>query len=117
MTARHRQAPSWLDDDARRRWRRLEREGAARDGDPATVAAYCFTAALRDRTRALIDRLAAGEETTWTDLEGQPRPHPALAIEAVLAAELLELERALGLEPTGREALRPSRVLVLDEGP
>lgn len=117
MTARNRTAPSWLDDEARRRWLRLERSGAARGRDPETVAAYCFTVSLWDRTRALVDRLPAGERTTWTDREGQPRRHPALALEAVLAAELLELERALGLEPTGREALTPSRVLILDEGP
>jgi phage terminase small subunit len=64
----------------------------------------------------VVDRLEAEGATGWFDHEGQERPHPALAVEARLASELLALSEALGLEPRGREAARPSRVLFLDEG-
>jgi hypothetical protein len=37
-----------------------------------------------------------------------------LAVEAQLAADLLELSDSLDLEPTGRGAPRPSQVLILD---
>jgi P27 family predicted phage terminase small subunit len=108
--------PRWLDEDACREWRRLARSGEVRHKDPETVAAYCFTLSLWTKMRSIIDHLSDEGPSGWTTIEGQERPHPALAVEASLAADLLELTDALGLEPTGREAPKPSRVLFLDEG-
>lgn len=106
--------PSWLDEDACREWRRLQTSGLVRDKATETVAAYCFTLALWSRMRTIVDRLANEGASSWTTRDGQSRPHPALAVEASLAADLLALSEALDLEPTGREAPTPSRVLILD---
>jgi phage terminase small subunit len=84
--------------------------------DPTTVAAYCFTLALWSKMRAIVDQLSQAGPSSWTTRDGQQRPHPALAVEASLASDLLALTEALDLEPCGREAPRPSRVLFLDEG-
>lgn len=117
MSRRPNDCPDWLDDDARDEWRRLQGSGATIGQDPDTVAAYCFTLSLWKRVRSVVDCLAEGGSSDWMPPDGSQRPHPARFAEAVLAAELLELSTALGLEPIGREALKPSRVLVLDEGP
>ena len=114
MTRRDCNCPSWLDDDACREWRRLTESGSVRHKDPETVAAYCFTLTMWEKMRALVDRLPEEGPARWTTGDGQERPHPALAVEAVLAADVLELADALDLEPTGREAPRPSRVLIID---
>jgi P27 family predicted phage terminase small subunit len=116
MTPRPCNCPSWLDEDACREWRRLERSGAARNKDPETLAAYCFTLSLWNRMRSVLDRLPDEGPASWINREGQDRSHPALAVEARLSADLLELTQALDLEPFGREAPKPSRVLFLDEG-
>ena len=116
MMPRQDDCPTWLDGDACREWRRLHNAGSVCDMDPVTVAAYCFTLALWSKMRAIVDQLPEEGPSSWTTRDGQQRPHPALAVEASLAADLLALSEALDLEPTGREAPRPSRVLVLDEG-
>lgn len=109
--------PDWLDGSARREWQRLHAVGIVARNDPATVAAYCWSYSLWVATRSLIARLHETGSTDWTTHEGQDRPHPAYAIEARLAADLLELSQALNIDPVGREAAKPSRVLFLDEGP
>jgi P27 family predicted phage terminase small subunit len=114
MVRQDRQCPAWLDGAARDEWHRITASGSARHTDPATLAAYCYTSALWAATRDLIDRLEEEGAISWLNREGQERAHPALAIEARLAADLLELTEALDLEPTGREAPKPSRVLFLD---
>lgn len=116
MTRRRCECPAWLDADACDEWRRLEVAGVLRRADPATAAAYCFTQSLWIRMRALVDRLENEGSTSWITRDGQQRPHPALAVETRLAAELRELSEALDLEPAGREAPKPSRVIFLDEG-
>ena len=87
-----------------------------RHKDPETIAAYCFTLSLWEKIRAVVERLPEEGSSSWTTVDGQQRPHPALALEANLAADLLDLTADLDLEPTGREAPRPSRVIFLDEG-
>ncbi len=114
MTHRQRDCPGWLDEDACREWRRLGASGLVTGKDPETIAAYCFTLALWRNMRATLDRLADQGSSTWTTRDGHERPHPTLALEAILAADLLELTDALDLEPDGRHAPRPSRVLILD---
>jgi P27 family predicted phage terminase small subunit len=116
MQARALPCPEWFDDGARLEWRRLANDGVVDRGDPATVAAYCYTASLWAAVRRVVDRLDAEGATGWFDHEGQERPHPAIAVEARLASDLLALSEALGLEPRGRESARPTRVLFLDEG-
>jgi P27 family predicted phage terminase small subunit len=116
MTRQHCECPSWLDDAACREWRRLQRSDSVTHKDPDTIAAYCFTLALWKKIRSVVDQLPEEGSSSWTTVEGQQRPHPALAIEAALAADLLALTEALDLEPTGREAPKPSRVIFLDEG-
>jgi len=114
MTQRQCECPSWLDDDACREWRLLQNSGSVRHKDPETIAAYCFTLALWSKMREIVNRLPDEGPSGWTARDGQQRPHPALAIEAGLAADLIALTEALDLEPSGREAPRPSRVLILD---
>jgi P27 family predicted phage terminase small subunit len=116
MKPRQYQCPAWLDREACREWRRLLSEGSVCDIDPTTVAAYCFTLTLWSNMRTIVDQLPDSGSSSWTTRDGQQRPHPALAVEASLAADLLALTEALDLEPTGREAPRPSRVFFLDEG-
>lgn len=114
MKRRQCACPTWLDEDACREWRRLQTSGSVRNKDAETVAAYCFTLALWSRMRSIVDRLPNEGPSSWTTRDGQLRPHPALAVEARLAADLLAMTEALDLEPTGREAPTPSRVLILD---
>lgn len=116
MMPRQSECPAWLDGDACREWRRLHNEGSVCDADPTTVAAYCFTLSLWLKMRTVVSQLEDAGPSSWTTSDGQQRPHPALAVEASLAADMLALTEALDLEPTGREAPRPSRVLFLDEG-
>ncbi len=114
MTHRRHDCPSWLDDDACREWRLLQSAGNVTGKNPETLAAYCFTLDLWAKVRATLDRLPDQRRSTWTTRDGRRRPHPVLAVEARLAADLLELSEALDLKPTGREGPRPSRVLILD---
>jgi phage terminase small subunit len=116
MTRRPCDCPSWLDEGACREWRRLHASGEIQDKDPATVAAYCFTLSSWERVKATIDRIRDEGPRSWTTIDGQERPHPALALEAQLAADLLLLTQALDLDTVGREAPKPSRVLFIDEG-
>jgi P27 family predicted phage terminase small subunit len=116
MARRQCSCPSWLDDDACDEWRRLQRSGKVAHKDPETTAAYCFTLSLWRRMRAVVESLPVEGPSSWTTRDGQERPHPALAVEAQLAADLLALTEALDLEPVGRTAPKPSRVLFLDEG-
>lgn len=116
MTRPHRDCPTWLDDDAQREWRRLEAAGILNLKEPGTVAAYCFTLALWNRVQTVVGRLAEEGSSSWLTRDGRERSHPALGIEARLAAELLELSEALDLEPTGRQAPKPTRVMFFDEG-
>lgn len=117
MSRRSCDCPSWLDDEACREWRRLHDSGRVTDKDPATLAAYCFALTQWRRMRSILDRLPDEAPSSWMTRDGQERSHPALAVEARLAADLLELCHALDLESSGREAPKPSRVLYLDEGP
>jgi P27 family predicted phage terminase small subunit len=116
MTRPKRDCPSWFDDDARRVWRRLETTGVLDLKDPGAVAAYCFTLALWKRMRGVIDHLREEGSSSWLTRDGRERSHPALGVEARLAADLLELSEALDLEPSGRPAAKPSRVIFVDEG-
>jgi len=84
--------------------------------ESGTIAAYCFTLALWNRMRAIIDKLREEGSSSWLTRDGQERSHPAFGVEARLAADLLELSEALDLEPAGRPAPKPSRVVFLDEG-
>ena len=114
MTSRPRDCPSWLEEDACREWHRLHDSGLVERKDPDTVATYCFVLTLWNRMRSILDRLPAEGPASWKTREGTERSHPALAVEARLAADLLELSEALDLELSGREAPKPSRVLFLD---
>lgn len=116
MTHRQRECPNWLDGDARSEWRRLADSNAVPDKDPETIAAYCFTVSLWTRIRFVLDRFPDQGPPSWSTRDGRERSHPILALEARLAADLLELSDALDLESSGREAPKPSRVLYLDEG-
>lgn len=108
------ECPGWLDDDACREWRRLEASGTVSGAEPETIAAYCFALTLWRKMRVTLEELRDPGSWSWTSRDGREYPHPALAIEAQLAADLLELTDALDLEPNGRQAPRPSRVLILD---
>jgi len=114
MTHRQRECPGWLDEDGRREWRRLDASGLVNDSDPETIAAYCFTLTLWRKMRTTVDQLRDQGSSSWTTRDGHEQPHPALAIEAQLAADLLMITDALDLEPNGRQAPRPSRVLIVD---
>lgn len=114
MPRRQCDCPSWLDKDACDQWRILQNIEAVRHKDPDTIAAYCFTLALWSKMRSIVDRLPEEGPSSWTTRGGQERPHPVLAVEAALAADLLALTDALDLEPSGREAPTPSRVMILD---
>lgn len=116
MKRLQRECPSWLDDDACREWRRLMDSRVVRDKDPETVAAYCFTVSLWTRVRSTLECFPVQGPPTWLTHDGRERSHPILELEARLAADLLELSDALDVEPLGREAPKPSRVLYLDEG-
>jgi len=116
MTRPTHDCPSWFDDDTEREWRRLESMGILDLKDAGTVAAYCFTLTLWNRLRTIIEILREDGSSSWLTRDGRERSHPALAIEPRLAADLLELSEALDLEPNGRPAPKPSRVIFLDEG-
>jgi P27 family predicted phage terminase small subunit len=116
MMDRDPECPDWLDDAAHREWHRLDHAGLTHRHDQDTVAAYCWVSSQWTAVRRIVDRLEEEGSTSWFDHEGQERPHPALAVEARLAADLLKLSEALGVERRGREADTPTRVLFLDEG-
>jgi phage terminase small subunit len=116
MTRPNTECPGWLDDDACREWRSLEASGLVQLKEPGTVAAYCFTLALWRKMCNVLDRLGETGSSGWMTRGGQERSHPAVGLEARLAADLLELSEALDLEPIGREAPKPSRVIFVDEG-
>lgn len=116
MARQNLKCPTWLDEDGRREWSNLEASGVLRRKDPETAAVYCFTIALWTRMRSVLERLPDEGTSCWTTRSGQEKSHPALEIEARLAGDLLDLSEALDLEPKGREAPHPSRVIFLDEG-
>jgi len=114
MTSRPCDCPSWLDEEACHEWRRLHDSGLVKHKDPDTIATYCFVLTLWNKMRSILDRLPDEGPASWMDREGTERSHPALAVEAGLAADLLDLSEALDLELSGRETPKPSRVLILD---
>jgi len=114
MAHRRCDCPSWLDEEACHEWRHLDDAGSVRRKDPETVAAYCFTLVLWTKVQSIVGQLPDKGSSSWTTRDGHRRPHPVVALEARLASDLLALTEALGLDPIGREARRPTRVLVLD---
>ena len=110
-------APSWLDQDAEVEWHRLVQTGVPENTDPITLAAYCSSLALWRRVCALTRVFEEHDALSWSDHDGRTRQHPAVAINARLATELVEMAEAIGLEEIELEGHRPTLILVLDEGP
>lgn len=113
MTESRLECPEWLDDAARREWRRLLRTADVESRDPEIIAAFCYTSALRRRVLEVIG--------TDRRKEGGParsgRAHPLAGLEAALAAELASLAETLDIAPVEYRTQRPTRILILDEGP
>lgn len=97
--------PRWLAGTARTAWRRLVpdlvRIGLLTAADADVMAAFCQARAdFETAARQLVK-----EGHTFEDRFGQPRPHPAVGIQAKAVAQLRQLGAELGLTPSGRVRL------------
>jgi len=108
--------PGWLDEDARAEWHELAADRSFPKSQLPPLAAYCFTLAMWRRARAVLEAVEHEGTASWVSADGDQHPHPVFAVEARLATELNELCEALDLQPRGRPARKPTRILFLDEG-
>jgi phage terminase small subunit len=105
--------PGWLDDAARGEWRRLVMAAGDDSRDPEVLAAYCLTASL---WRIAYEIIEAAMRDHGGAGRGE-REHPLAGLEAALASELTALAETLDIAPVDGRTRRPTRILILDEGP
>lgn len=117
MTDPQTACPDWLDDAAKSEWRRWIDTGRIDRRDGEALAVYSFVSSLRQRVGAVAEALkkSAAEEGL------EPEYHGLITvvseIEERLAADLTGLSATLGISPDPRGVRRPTRILILDEGP
>jgi P27 family predicted phage terminase small subunit len=105
--------PPWLDDEAKREWRRmaprLERVGLLTEQDGACLAGYCMAWARWQAAEALVTKLGLVIKTgseTYTSIKA----NPAVSIAQAERHSMLQFGARLGLSPSdrGRMQLRES---------
>ncbi|MGW4300416.1 phage terminase small subunit P27 family [Streptomyces sp. NPDC004646] len=105
--------PSWLSREAAAEWRRvtpdLQRLDVLKEGDRATLAAYCETwASFVEATRTVHrEGMTTVVRTVRKDGSESERvvPHPAVAIARAAGRELRAFAAQFGLTPSSEQAL------------
>lgn len=99
--------PSWLDDDAKKEWRRISKDlyeaGLLRNVDGTALANYCHNYSTWKQASLLVQEKGLLIKTT----NGNIIQSPALGIANVAGREVMKALKEFGMTPSSRARLVP----------